>query len=306
MILFLQHHAVFVGGCLIGVVLLVLFAAAVSAFMIRRYTTYTAFDITPSDFGLTYIPFTVQGARAARVHGWYIPANQARAVLIASHGVADSKNGMLPYLLRFHQHGLSIVVYDLRHHGESTGRDCTLGYFETRDLLAVTRHVREQLAPPGAPVVYWGFSLGATISLLAAARQPQVRAVIAQSPFISLRAVVRYYAWRFFLLPPPVAMLGVRFFELITGARAADVDLQRAVAGLASTPVLIIGSPQDRQVPYAWLERAHALLPSSQLIVGPYGHDDGMTMDAGDDEDVVHGVAFIKAALATTGAAPKE
>jgi pimeloyl-ACP methyl ester carboxylesterase len=133
-----------------------------------------------------------------------------------------------------------------------------------------------------------------------------VRAVIAQSPFISLRAVVRYYAWRFFMLPPPVAMLGIRFFELVTGARAGDVDVARAVAGLATTPVLIIGSPHDRQVPYAWLQQLHALLPTSELVTGPYGHDDGTNMDVSDDGDVEHGLAFISAALAAPSAASSE
>ncbi len=286
-------------GAGLVLVLVTLLVACACAWMMRRYTTYTPLDISPADCGLTFIPFRVRGAAGASLACWFIPAEQPRAVLIASHGVADSKNGLLPYLLPYQRAGFSLVLYDLRHHGESTGRDCTLGYFETRDLLEITRQVRADYAN-GLPVVYWGFSLGATTALLAAARDVQVAAVVAQSPFVSLRETVRHYAWRFFHVPATLAALGVRIFEWQTGARANDVDVPRAAASLAGRPILLIGSPTDRQVPSVWLERLHTALPGAELLFGPFGHDDGMPVNGAatnDCGDAHRAIAFLSAAL---------
>ena len=286
-------------GAGVALLLIAVLVAFTCAWMMRHYATYTPLDISPADCGLSFIPFRVRGAAGASLACWFIPADQPRAIMIASHGVADSKNGMLPHLLPYLRAGFSLVLYDLRHHGESSGRDCTLGYLEIRDLLEITRQVRADYAN-GLPVVYWGFSLGATTALLAAARDPQVAAVVAQSPFVSLREVVCYYAWRFFHVPAPLAALGVRIFEWQTGARANDVDVPRIAARLAGRPVLLLGSPNDRQVPCAWLERLHTALPGTELVLGPYGHDDGpLTNDTATNEcaDARHAIEFLSAAL---------
>lgn len=288
-------------GLLPGLTLLALavVVACVCAWMMRRYTTSMPLDLSPADCGLSFIPFRVRGAASASLSCWFIPAEKPRAVMIASHGIADSKSGVLLYLLPYLRAGYSLVVYDLRHHGESSGRDCTLGCFETRDLLEITRHVRAEYAN-GLPLVYWGFSLGATTSLLAAARDARVVAIVAQSPFVNLRAVVRYYAWRFFWVPPPLAALGVRIFEWYTGARAADVDVLRVAAALTNRPILLIGSPHDRQVPHAWLTRVHTALPGAELLLGPYGHDDGMLAadtPVDDNAEIRRAIEFLTAAV---------
>jgi pimeloyl-ACP methyl ester carboxylesterase len=294
-------HAWLKYGLLPGLTLLVLavLVACACAWMMRRYTTYMPLDLSPADCGLSFIPFRVRGAAGANLACWFIPAEQPRAVMIASHGVADGKNSVLMYLLPYLRAGFSLVVYDLRHHGESSGRDCTLGYFETRDLLEITRHVRAEYAN-GRPIVYWGFSLGATTSLLAAARDPQVAAIVAQSPFVNLRDVVRYYAGRFFWVPPPLSALGVRIFEWYTGARAAEVDVPRVAAALTNRPILLIGSPNDRQVPRVWLDQLHTAVPGAELLLGPFGHDDGMLaadtpMD--DNAEIRRAIEFLTAAV---------
>ena len=52
-------------------------------------------------------------------------AAHSRAVIIASHGVADSKNGVMAALVPFVRAGYSLVLYDMRHHNESSGREWT-------------------------------------------------------------------------------------------------------------------------------------------------------------------------------------
>ncbi len=279
---------------------LVVLLSLVCSYLITSYKTYNALDITPADFDLAYEAFSVPAARGARISCWHIPAAQPRALVIVSHGIADSKQGVLPFVLPFVKAGYSLILYDVRHHGESTGAHCTLGYFETDDLVRVTAHAR-RVYGAGVPVCYWGFSLGGTVSLLAAARQPGVHAVVAQSPFPSLREVVCYYAWRFYHLPAfPVVTLGIKLMEWRTGARAAAVDVRAVAAQLRGRPLLLIGSQNDRQVPVRWLQEMQTNLgASAQLILGPYGHDDGfLAREELDDEhaDITHALAFFERA----------
>jgi fermentation-respiration switch protein FrsA (DUF1100 family) len=271
------------------------------AAVIVRHRTFIESDCTPADFGLAYTPFSVNATRDAVLAGWFIPAKTSCAVIIASHGVADSKNGILAYLVPYIEAGFSLAVYDLRHHKDSTGKYCSLGYWESRDLLCITEYVQVHFAD-GQPICYWGFSLGATVSLMAAARTDTITAIIAQSPFVSIHQVVAHYAMQFYHLPPwPFVSIALRFMEWITRADTREVNICRIAGKLADMPVLLIGSPDDTQVPLHWLETIQRVLgDSADLLVGPYGHMDlGMEDETYEPErqEIIHSTAFLKNAV---------
>jgi len=198
--------------------------------------------------------------------------------------------------------GFSLVVYDLRHHKDSSGKYCSLGFWECRDLVLMTDYVKDALAE-NLPICYWGFSLGATVSLLAAARTKNVTAVISQSPFASIRQVVTHYMVQFYRMPPwPVVPIGIALMEWITGSRARDVDIGCVTNQLKNMPILLIGSPEDTQVPLHWLETIqHILGESTDLLVGPYGHPDiGQNNQSYEPErqEITYSTAFLKNAIA--------
>ncbi|MCX7848503.1 MAG: alpha/beta hydrolase [bacterium] len=276
--------------------ILVVAGSVVCSYLLTSYRTFSTFEVTPLDFGIGYERFSVAGVQGARLGCWYVPAEGMRGIVIVSHGIGDSKQGVLPYVVKFHRAGYGLVLYDLRRHGESSGKYCTIGYYETEDLVRVTAHVRREYAD-GKPILYWGFSLGGTISLLAAGRDEGVRAVVAQSPFPSLREVVKHYAWVFYWIPPvPVVALGLKLMEWRTGVRAEEVDVRVVAEKLRGRPVLLIGSERDRQVPLRWLEgMKREFGEGAELVVGPYGHDDGFLTSEeveGGCADIDHAIAF--------------
>ena len=282
----------------LGGTCLLLVLSFVASYIITGYHTYSTDYLKADELGLDARKFTLTGAQDTPLHGLFVPGDPRMPVLIASHGIADCKEGILPFMLPFARSGYGIVAYDLRHHNESGGRHCTLGYWEHDDLCALSAYVQTQLAP-GRPIAYWGFSLGATVSLLATAQSNNVFAVIAHCPFASMRAVVSHYMRAFYHVPAwPIVPLTLKFFEWRTGARVAAVDVCAAAPRLRDVPVLVFGSDEDPQVPVVWLEQiVDAIGPTAELVVGPYGHMDGMIAeDEGlyDQRDIAMTLEFLE------------
>lgn len=266
-------------------------------FKITRQAGRKTFSSLPGDFGYAYSELRVKGEGGVELAVWYIPAKDKVGVVIASHNLGGNKSSAFTYLRPYVEAGYSLVMYDFRGHGDSEKACCTLGFHETQDLLALTDYVSSQLAE-GRPVFYWGFSLGATISLLAAAKGGGVRAVIAHSPFVSLPQVLRHYARTFYHVPGRVsAFITLSLLKRFQGVLAEEVDVARAARHLENMPILLIGGARDRQVPEEWLMRLSALLPKAELLLGPYGHWElpfTEVYNVSSRPDIERGIAFLK------------
>jgi len=265
--------------------------------IILRHKNPNFCDGNPGNYGFSYKCFTVEGANNAKLSCWHVPAKNSRGILIASHGIADTKNSAFSQLIPFIKAGYSLVIYDLRHHNESTGEHCTLGYWETYDLVCVSKYVEKYLSK-NLPICYWGFSLGATVSILAATKLKNITAVIAQSPFVSLKSVVYHYALKFYKFPPwPVVEIALLFVSKRTAAIIKEVDIRLYRKELHRKPILLIGSAKDRRVPFKWLETIQYCLGSSvDIFVGPYGHDDNFK-EAKRRKDIEFAIRFMDGAI---------
>jgi pimeloyl-ACP methyl ester carboxylesterase len=94
-------------------------------------------------------------------------------VVVTVHGSMDRHRSFFP--LRAHMRDVHVVVYDRR------------GYFRSRDVhppaRGVADHAADLLAVIGArPAVVVGHSYGGAVALAAAARSPDVRAVVVFEP----------------------------------------------------------------------------------------------------------------------------
>jgi pimeloyl-ACP methyl ester carboxylesterase len=72
---------------------------------------------------------------------------------------------------------------DLRAHGESDGRFMTPGYLEALDILGAVEEAKRHGAQ--RPFIAFGHSYGAVASLWAAARSPEIAAVVADGAFLT-------------------------------------------------------------------------------------------------------------------------
>ena len=102
-------------------------------------------------------------------------------VVLVLHGFADSRYGALTWAPLLLPHASRVVIYDQRGHGESSAPRSTLGAHEAADAAAVIDQLEET---SDAPVVLFGYSMGAVIALAAATERPgRVAGVIADGVY---------------------------------------------------------------------------------------------------------------------------
>ena len=124
----------------------------------------------------------------AKLSGWLfkLPSGSGDTVILL-HGSGDNRAGMLGYIPMFLRHRYNVLVPDSRAHGQSGGEIATFGIKESQDL---SRWVGWLSAEEHSRCVYGlGESMGAAILLEALPGEPRFCAVVAESPFSSMREV---------------------------------------------------------------------------------------------------------------------
>jgi pimeloyl-ACP methyl ester carboxylesterase len=244
---------------------------------------------------------TMHTSDGLTLRGWLSPGTR-HAVVILIHGQGGDRSQLLPEALVLSRHGYGFLAYDSRAHGESDGDRTTWGDGERRDvaaaldLLMATPQLDPRLSegwtsPPSVALL--GFSIGGTTATLVAARDPRVRAVIANPVWTSLEDEVRSKSGRLAFLTEPLALFALRHGGI-------DVDAVRPidhVADIAPRPLLLIAGTQDRDTPVVAMQRMFdaARSPKSLWVVPGAGHGESLKTAPAEYEARV--VAFLDSAL---------
>ncbi|MFQ5615400.1 MAG: alpha/beta hydrolase [Anaerolineales bacterium] len=208
---------------------------------------------TPADLGITaWEGVRFPSADGLELSGWFIPSDPQSgdgATLIFVHGLANNREGLLDEAALLASHGYGVLLFDLRNHGQSQGTVTTLGYAEVDDVRGAVSYLLNRPEVNPDRIGLFGNSLGAAITLRAAARIPQVRVVIAQSAFTSLEDNIASGVRALTGLPPvPFAPLVVWFGELETGVSIHEVRPIDDIPLIAPRAVLLIHGKQDSTI----------------------------------------------------------
>jgi pimeloyl-ACP methyl ester carboxylesterase len=204
----------------------------------------------PANYNIEYEDVVINTKDKIKLSCWYIKSKYIKATkktVILVHGYGDFKDAFLSRALFLKNNGYNVFLYDGRAHGQSEGKLCTMGYKETQDLIEVISYVREK--DKGHKIYLWGVSLGASVSLLAAAQDKNVSGVIAESPFVSLRETIAHHAKLYYHVPKfPLIDITLFIFCLRTGAVLDRVDVKKAMSKLKSIPVFFIAGEADKRM----------------------------------------------------------
>lgn len=185
-----------------------------------------------------------------RLKFWYFE-NRAgsNCAVIASHGYSGNRYGGLKYASLFHQFGCHVLTADSRAHGESDGEFNTWGHNEKHDLVVLLDWLEQKTNLPRRQMGLIGESMGGAISLQAAALQPDLAFVIADSAFHDLSAILeRQGVRRFGGVVPYLLPLAERIADWRAGFNVGEIR-PSGVAAQLEMPVLLVHSLQDTFTP---------------------------------------------------------
>jgi uncharacterized protein len=144
--------------------------------------------------GLTYEDAWFTAADGTKLHGWFVPHDQPRAVILFSHGNAGNLTHRLDVIRALHDHlRTSVLIFDYRGYGRSEGSP------DERGILADARAARAWLASRAGilqgEVVEMGESLGGAVAVDLAAADG-ARALVLENTFSSAPDVAAaHFPW---------------------------------------------------------------------------------------------------------------
>jgi dipeptidyl aminopeptidase/acylaminoacyl peptidase len=205
---------------------------------------------TPADAGLEYETVTLTAPDGVRLKGWYVPYPGARAGIVVCHGYRANRQDMISLLPFLHRAGFAVLTFDFRAMGESEGRTCSFGRSEKGDVRAAVRFLRHRGIGPGQVGVL-GLSMGGSTAILAAAEDPDIGAVVADSSFARLDLMVRQRFLQLGRAAMPFAGCTQWWAERMVGFPASSVSPVGVVRRLAPRPLLLIHGEADTYTPAA-------------------------------------------------------
>jgi fermentation-respiration switch protein FrsA (DUF1100 family) len=227
-------------------------------------------DLHPSEIGF-------QSRTGVAIAATFFPGAR-RAVIVLSHGYGDNQAQMLPYAEFLHGAGYSVFTYDMRNRGRSGGEAVTLGALESLDLISAVDYLTTRADVDRGRIGALGLSLGGSTTLLAAANDPRIKAIVDDSGFSDAPGVIAGSLQHFVGLPAfpfaPIttAIAGWRVGIDVNRIRPVDV-----VSRIAPRPLLIIHCMGDRIVLPVNSERNFKAAgePKSIWRIPAGGHIDG-------------------------------
>jgi len=237
---------------LIGIIILIVALSFILVYANTHPPKYPL-HIPPSEFKADYEDVSFISADGIVLKGWLVkpshPGTKSPAIIIC-HGVGANRSDFTELAVSLAQRGHFVLLFDFRAHGESSGRRTSLGYHEQKDIIAALEFLktRHEIAP--GRIGIYGFSLGGSSAILAAAKTGAFSAIVADSAFTSLRDQAKDAITGFYHLPSfPFLQLAVLGYELYFQTRVDSIAPVKVIATIAPKPVLIIAGEGDRLIP---------------------------------------------------------
>jgi hypothetical protein len=207
-------------------------------------------EATPAKHGVPYTETWIGTEDGERLHAWLIRGEEDKPVILFCHGNAStvSEPSYLRFLEMMHAMGISVLIFDYRGFGKSSGSPSEEGTY--RDAEAAWDHLRASLGHAPGEIVIWGKSLGGGPASHLASQNPGCRALVLESTFTSVPDVARKYV----PFPPPSLVIRHEF------------PVHRHVRRIRC-PLLVMHSPQDETVPYDLGRELYAAAPEPKRFL---------------------------------------
>lgn len=258
-------------GFAIGVVALILTTAWMLTHPVRRSYAWAIARSQPGDPGeldesLQFKDETIDLGHAS-VPIWDIEGRDPNGpIVLMTHGWGSSRQGALKRIFPIVDHASRVIAWDLPGHGDASG-NARLG----TDEHTIAIELLAALGIEDAPIVLYGWSMGAGISLALCAQiqsTHDVRCVICEAvycePTTPARGVLTLRGMPHRLnLTPALMWIGIR---IGVGARWSGFN-RAQIASRIETPVLLIHGDADPVCPIEDSRRIASNAAHAELCV---------------------------------------
>jgi uncharacterized protein len=144
---------------------------------------------TPATLNLPYteVHFGVDETGLPQLTGWWIPAGPSdeatttQHTALILHGADGSVADALPSAQLLHAQHLNVLLFDYRGYGQSLGQHPTQSSMQADAADALTYLTATRSISPSSIVIY-GTGIGASLAVHLCAQNPNIPALILQSP----------------------------------------------------------------------------------------------------------------------------
>lgn len=219
--------------------------------------------------------------------GWFSAAAEPNgAAVVLAHGYVGNGAMMEPYARFLLDAGYHVLLFDFRAQGGSGGEISTIGWRERLDVLAAAHYLaaRPEVDPERIGVL--GVSMGGAAAIGAAAEDPILKAVVADSAYADFHEVIRRFGY-FSIRGTPIHWTWGELYRLggriWTGEDLAEFKPVELIGQIAPRPVLIVHGELDNGA--CTVSDARALFdaagePKELWIVPRAGHGEALVVAA--------------------------
>ena len=229
-------------------------------------------SVSPGTVGLEYQDVVFPSRKdGLKLKGWLIRAPENRMTVICAHGYrqnrAQNDVPLLPIVQALSRQGINVLMFDFRNCGESEGSMTSVGQYEVLDLLGAVDFILSQ-STLNAKIALLGFSMGASVAIMAAEEEPAITAVVADSPFADLTTYLKGNLSAWTDLPAiPFNRTVLTILPVLTGLNPDEVSPLQNVSKLGTRPLLLIHGTADADIPIHDSELLQRAYPLARLLL---------------------------------------
>ena len=242
----------------IGVLIFIYVALVVVIYLGQSRLVYfptSSIDATPDLINLRYEDVWLQTQDGDRIHGWYLPEENAEWTVLMFHGNGGNISHRLQTLDLLNKIGVNTLIIDYRGYGRSQGQPSEQATYQ--DALAAWEHLIQHRTDAES-IILFGRSLGGAIAVWLAT-EVNPRGLILESTFSSVVDLAQHH----------YPFLPVRYmsrFKYDSLSLAPNIDM----------PTLMLHSREDDIVPFDLGLKLYEALPGNKSFVEMRGgHNDG-------------------------------
>lgn len=206
---------------------------------------------TPADYGMEFEPVSVITEDGFSLFGWYVPSENG-ANIMAMHGSPGGRQDELFEAEFLNRNGYGVLIPSFRAHDESDGNTVTFGYLERTDMDAWYDYLVSRDDVDEGKVGALGESMGGGTTILYAAENDEIRALVTVSAFALTPKTVTNFIEVETGLPQWLASFLARFIMFWAEGEcdfdADAIDTELFIGDISPRPILIIQGLQDIKI----------------------------------------------------------